>query len=294
MEDLDPAHDPGVRHAVAQPPAGHGIGLGEALDHDDPVPHVLVFREAVVLPLVGQGAVDIVAQDEDGLVPENVVDGVQRLLGVDAAGGVVGRGQDDGLGPAGDGGLQRLRQDLEVAVLRGQEDGNAALQLHQGLIQAEGGGGDDDLISRVQDGAEGGEQRLGGAHRQDDLVGGVVQSMGRGLEPGDGLQHVGVAISGRVVGVVGVQSGLGRLFDGIRGVQIRLAQGQGAGAGGVPHQIRELPDAGQLHLRHISIQSQVHGFSRSFSFMEPSIIRSKRDVNESSGKEPPPQLRRGL
>ena len=199
------------------------------------------------------------------------MDGVQRLLGVDAAGGVVGGGQDDGLGLVGDGGLQLLRHDLEVVVLCGQGDGHAALQLHQRLVQSEGGGGDDDLVPGVENGGEGGEQRLRGAHGQDDLTGGVAEAMGLGLEPGDGLQGVGIAVAGGIVGVVIVQSGLGGLLDDIRGVQIRLADGQGAGAGGVPHQIGELPDAGQLHVHHISIQSQVHGFSRSFSFMKNSI-----------------------
>ena len=156
-------------------------------------------------------------------------------------------------------------------MLRGQGHGHAALELDQRLVQAEGGGGDDDLVPGVENGGEGGEQRLGGAHGQDDLIGGVVEPMGLGLELGDGLQGVGVAVAGGIVGVVIVQSGLGGLLDGVGGVQVRLADGQGAGAGGVPHQIGELPDAGQLHVHHISIQSQVHGFHAPFLFMEISI-----------------------
>ena len=271
VEHLDPVHQLGVRHAVAQAPAGHGIRLGEALDHNDPVPHVLVLSKAVVVLTVGQSAVHIVAQDKDGLVLEDGVDGVQGLLGVDAAGGIVGGGQDDGLGPVGDGGLQFLRHDLEVVVLCGQGDRHTALQLDQRLIQAEGRGGDDDLVPWVQDGGEGGEQRLRGAHRQDDLTGGVVEAMGLSLEFGDGLQRVGIAVAGGIVGIVGVQSGLGGLLDDVGGVQIRLADGQGAGAGGIPHQIGELPDAGQLHAHNGIVQSQVHGFSRSFLFMKFSI-----------------------
>ncbi|CAN4015246.1 Ribonuclease H1 N-terminal domain-containing protein, partial [Dysosmobacter welbionis] len=109
--------------------------------------------------------------------------------------------------------------DLEVVVLCGQGDGHTALQLDQRLIQAEGRGGDDDLVPWVQDGGEGGEQRLRGAHRQDDLTGGVVEAMGLSLEFGDGLQRVGIAVAGGIVGIVGVQSGLGGLLDDVGGVQ---------------------------------------------------------------------------
>lgn len=71
----------------------------------------------------------------------------------------MGEVRDDGLVPVGDGGLQFIRHDLEVVVLCGQGDGHTALQLDQRLIQAEGRGGDDDLVPWVQDGGEGGEQR---------------------------------------------------------------------------------------------------------------------------------------
>ena len=98
-----------------------------------------------------------------------------------------------------------------------------------------------------------------------------MEAMGLSLEFGDGLQRVGIAVAGGIVGIVGVQSGLGGLLDDVGGVQIRLADGQGAGAGGIPHQIGELPDAGQLHAHNGIVQSQVHGFSRSFLFMKFSI-----------------------
>ena len=74
--------------------------------------------------------------------------------------------------------------------------------------------------------------------------------MGPLLEPGNGLQHVGAAVAGGVVGVVPVQGGLGGLLHHVRGVLVRLADGQGAGAGGVPHQEGETADAGQLQAQH--------------------------------------------
>ena len=214
---------------------------------------------------VHQGAVDIVAEDKDGLVLQDVVDGVQGLLGVDAAGGVVGRGEDHRLGFGSDGPGQRLRVDLEGVVLRGQGHGHAPAQPGDGLVEAEGGGGDDDLVPGIEHRGKRQEQALRGADGEDDLLRGVVQAVDPGLKIRDGLQHVGIAVAGGIVGIVGVQGGLGGLLDGVRGIQVRLADGQGAGSGGVPHQKSKPADAGKLHIQYSAVQRQIHGSHAPFS-----------------------------
>ena len=214
---------------------------------------------------IGQGAVHIVADDEDGLVLQDLVDGVQSLFGVDAAGGVVGRGEDDGLGLVRNGGLQLLGVDLEAVVGGGEHHLHAPVQLHDGLIETEIRGGDDDLVAGVHDGGEGNIQRLRCADGGDDLIGRVVEVVLFRLELGDGLQQVGVAVAGRIVGVVGVQGGLGGFLHNLRGIQVGLTDGQCAGAGGVTHHISKAADAGDLHIHHSAVESQFHRGSRSLS-----------------------------
>ena len=186
------------------------------------------------------------------------MDGVQGLLGVDAAGGVVGGGQNDGLGLFIDSGLQGLRVHLEVVVLRGQVHGHAPAQPGDGGVQAEGRRGDDDLIAGIQHGGKRDMQALGGADGQDDLLGVIVQAVFPLLEFGDGLQHIGIAVAGRIVGVIGVQRGLGRLLHHVRGILVRLTDGQGTGTGGIPHQEGKPADTGQFLAEHGVIQLQFH------------------------------------
>ena len=77
-----------------------------------------------------------------------------------------------------------------------------------------------------------------------------MQTVGLGFKFRDGLQHIGVSVAGRIVGIVGVQGGFCGVLYRFRRIQIRLADGQGAGAGGVPHQEGEAADAGQLQAQH--------------------------------------------
>ena len=250
VEDLHPVPDGGVRQTPAQAPAGHGVGLGKAVDDDNPVPTIIELGKAVVVLRVDQAPIHIVAEDEDGPVLQDLVDRVQRLLGVDAAGGVVGRGEDDGFRPGRNGGLQGTGVDLKAVVLRGQGHGHAPAELGDGLVEAEGRGGDDHLVPGIQHGGQADEEALRGSDGQNDLIGGVLEAVGPLLKFGDGLQHVGIAVAGGIVGVVPVQGGLGGLLHHVRGVLVRLADGQGAGAGGVPHQEGEAADAGQLQAQH--------------------------------------------
>ena len=102
-------------------------------------------------------------------------------------------------------------------------------------------------------------QALRGADGQDDLLGVIVQAVGLFLKFGDSLQHIRIAVAGRIVGIVGVQRGLGGLLHHVRGILVRLANGQGAGAGSIPHQKRKPADAGEFLAQNGAVQCQFHG-----------------------------------
>ena len=134
-----------------------------------------------------------------------------------------------------------------MVFLRGQAHWHSPQQPGNGLIQAKGRRGDDDLISGVQNRGESNKEALGGANGQNDFLRVVAQAVGSGLVIRDGLEHVRVAIAGGIVGVVSVQGGLGGLLDGVGSVLIRLSDSQGTGAGGISHQICKAADAGDFH-----------------------------------------------
>ena len=62
----DVAHELLGAHRPAETPAGHGVGLGEAVHHDGALLHARQLGEADVRRLaVGQAAVDLVRQHDD-------------------------------------------------------------------------------------------------------------------------------------------------------------------------------------------------------------------------------------
>ena len=228
------------------------------MDDDDPVAHVGVVGEAGIFAGVDQLAVHLVAEDEDGFVLQDLVDGIQRLPGVDPASGIVGGGEDDGLGLIRDGGGEPGGIDLKIVVLGGEVHGHAAAHLRDGLVQTEGRGGDDDLVAGIENGEQGREKSLGGTAGDDDLLGIVMQAVALRFKSGNGAAEVDFAVVVGVVGVVGVQSGLDAFLDIFRRVEIRLTDGEHHGTGGAACQRRELTDAGGLQTHHGGVESQFH------------------------------------
>ena len=91
VENLDAVTDWRICQAITQTPAGHGIRLGESLNNDDAVTHILILGKAVVTFGIDQLAVHIVTEDKDGLVHQNSMDCIQSILRINAAGGIVER-----------------------------------------------------------------------------------------------------------------------------------------------------------------------------------------------------------
>ena len=86
----------------AEPPAGHGVGLGPAVEQDQPVADLGIAQEALVLAAaVEHLAVDLVRQDGDVRVPLEAGDeALDLLLRHGAAAGIVRAVEDDEAGLA--------------------------------------------------------------------------------------------------------------------------------------------------------------------------------------------------
>ena len=170
----------GPRH-VADAPSGHGVALGHGVEGEGPLTGVgRGGREAPVGPAaVEEPIVDLVA-DDDHVIPfgQDLRQRVRLLRRIDGPTGIAGRIEDERRGPGRQRVPKLLRGDLEVGIDVGaHEDGNAAGDLHLFRVRHPVGSGDDDLVSRVQNGGEGEPQALLAAHRDQNPGGRVLQGV---------------------------------------------------------------------------------------------------------------------
>ena len=80
-------------------PTGHGPGLGEAIDHHGLLAQLrMAQRKTLVTACVYQAVVHIVTDHVDARLGSDTRHGIERSRIEDAAGGIVGRANDNGLG----------------------------------------------------------------------------------------------------------------------------------------------------------------------------------------------------
>jgi len=130
----------------ADAPAGHGPGFGETVDDEDIVFGFGDGGEAGGGRVVNQGCVDFVGNDRDAGFASKIKDCLLFAFAHDPAGGIAGRGYEDGFGAgigAGEQALQVKRPGLAI---------DAAVQAHKARLAAQA----DDSLENV------------GPHRRDD------------------------------------------------------------------------------------------------------------------------------
>ena len=211
----------------AHPPAGHGVGLGHAVEDDGLVGRLRhegrQRRELVVV--VDEVLVDLVGDDPEAVLDGPAADGLDLVGRVHRARGVRGRDEDQRLGAIGAGGLQLVDGDPEAGgLVGGQHDRRPAGQRHRLGVGGPVGGGQQHLVARVHDRLDGLVVRLLAAVGDDDLAGAdVVAGVPLGLV-GDGLAQRGEARRRRVVVAGGVlHGGQGGLDDVGRRREVGLA-----------------------------------------------------------------------
>ena len=225
----DDLGDVGGGGDIADTPAGHGIGLGHAVDEQgaglDLLPQGGQAGELLVV--IGQAVVDLVGQDIQVVVHAHLGDALQLAAAVHHAGGVAGVVQDHALGFGGDGGGELLGGDLKVLGLGGVDDhGHAAYHADQLDIADPIGGGEDHLVPRVDQGAQGHIDACLRAVGHGDVLEVIVQPA-VGLQPlADGLAQLHGAHAGGIAGIV-VADGLDTgLLDVVGGGEIGLARAE--------------------------------------------------------------------
>ena len=128
-----------------------------------------------MLAAVGQGAVDLIGDNEEVMLDDQINDGFQILCRHDGSCRIVGEGQNQELGPGRDRCFQQLRRQLElVFLLQGQGNRNTVCQHNAGQVGHIAWLGDDDLIARIQHGPHGDIDGLGTADSDHDLMLGII------------------------------------------------------------------------------------------------------------------------
>ena len=185
----------------------------------------------------------------------------QRLTGIDHAGGVVGGVDEDGLGAAGDHGLQPGEVDLEAGNIRRHHLEDEPCFFGEGLVLREIGGNGQNFPAWNGQGPENADQLRGGSAAQEEF-----------------LRFCGNTIAGvQIVGNGGPRlqiTGGGGIAVDQQGVHIRedipdgLVHLRGRGDGGIadgvikhilrPHNgspaaavLKQLPDAGTVGAQRI-------------------------------------------
>ena len=200
---------------IADPPAGHGVGLGDAVDEQGTLLDLLTQRgKADELGVViDQAVIDLVGDDVDVLLHADLGQSLQLLPAVHGAGGVAGVVQDHALGLGGNGGGELLGGDLEFVSLGGMDDDrNAAHHADQLGIADPVRRGQDDLVPGIDKGAEGHIDTGLGAVGDGDLLEVVIQTAVCLQTGADGFAQLHSAAGGSIAGIVVVD---GRVTGGL-------------------------------------------------------------------------------
>ena len=215
---------------IADAPAGHGVGLGDAVDDDGLGLHIVAQggEADVVLAVVDQLLVDLVGDDVETGLHSQLCDLHQLAAGIDAAVGVGGAVEDDGLGLFVDVGAQHLGGDDEVVLLAAvHHHRHAAGHAHHLGVAQPAGGGQQHLVAGVDQRAQGGEDHLLCAVGDDDL-GGIV---GHAVVAEEFIADLCAQIHGsghsRVARDARVDGEFARVVDVLRGAEVRLAGAKG-------------------------------------------------------------------
>ena len=216
-------------HREAEPPAGHGVGLGPAVEDDEPVADLGVAQEALVLAIaVEHLAVDLVRQHGDVGVPLQAGDEALHLLGRHgAAAGIVRAVEDDQAGLGRDLGQHLVGGEGELVLLQQRDRHRLGPGvLDHRAIDGEAGIGIQDLGAGLAEHQDGEEHGGLAARHDDDVVRAHLHAVATLQVLGHQLAQ-GQDALGRRVAVMAVAQRLdGGLDDVLRRLEVGLADAE--------------------------------------------------------------------
>ena len=218
----------------------------------------MALGEALVAVNVDQAVVDIVADYVDARLLCHARHGVERYRVEDAARGVVGRADDDGLGCRRHTGTKRFLVDLELRGLRIQKDRLGVVGHDDALVQAKSRRGDNDLVAGVEHCHKRSRQGLGCAVREDDLVSRKRKACVAHI-CGQRLAQGGTAVVGRIVRVAAVERGGHLDADHVGRGKIGLTKRKRNASRMLCGECIDSADAGRLERGKRGVHGQTHG-----------------------------------
>ena len=131
--------------------AGHHVGLGQSAEGDTEQIRCQGCDGDMLLTVHDQTVVDLVGEDDQLVLPGDLDDLLQNLLGVQRTGGVIGVDDDDGLGAGVDllADVGDVGEPLGLLVAAVVDSGTAG-QGDAGGPQGVVGGGDQHLVAGIQ------------------------------------------------------------------------------------------------------------------------------------------------
>ncbi len=233
----------------------------------------------VLVVAVDEAVVDLVAVDEQVVLVGDAGDGVELGAVEHRAGRIVRVAEEDALRPRRDRGLDHLRRDAEVGVVGGAD----ADRLAAGELDARGVGDEarlvvDDLVARVDRGAQRGVDALRGADGDEDLGARVVLDSVSVSQVGtDELPQLDHPAVGGVVRLPGLEARDGGPRDRLGRGEVRLADRE---ADDVLHLVEHVEEAADARRRDRpdSVVQEVGGGRRVAGWL---LIGA-----ESSGRRP--------
>ena len=148
-------HELGRQDRMAHPPAGHRVGLREAVEDDRALRHARQRRDRDVLALVDDPAVDLVGQDRDVAVAGDIGDADEVLAREHAARRVCRRVEDDQLRPRRHQADELVRVETEVVLLADRDRyRRSANEARHRLVDRKARVRVDDLVALLRQGED--------------------------------------------------------------------------------------------------------------------------------------------
>ena len=140
---------------ITAPPAGHSVGFGIGLADDNLVPDILILNEARCSFGIDDLIIDVIAQNEDWLALDRLINIFQGLPVVDASRRIIGRGQDDTFCFGSNGTIQLFLCNLKIRGRCVDGDYPCLLVLDDLTVHRIGWYRNDNLIAGIQHRKEG-------------------------------------------------------------------------------------------------------------------------------------------